>query len=66
MNTAKLVLINYSDVPARGRLCFKGAQGDSMHEELTGTSIPVTPEMKGGEWEIEIKPFERLIFTYNI
>ena len=66
MNTVKLVLINYSDTYAKGRLCFKGAQGEVLHEELTNTSIHVTPEMKGGDWEIEIKPYERLIFTYSI
>ena len=66
MNTVKLVLINYSDTYAKGRLCFKGAQGEELYEELTNTSIHVTPEMKSGDWEIEIKPYESLIFTYTI
>ncbi len=66
MNTVKLVLINYSDTLAKGRMYFKGVQGDAVYEELTNTSIPVTQEMKNGEWEIEIKPYERLIFTYTI
>jgi len=66
MNICKMIIINYSDAPARCRVSLKGAQGDFLTEEIVSGSIPLTPEMKTGGYEIELKPYESKIFTYYI
>lgn len=64
-NTCKLILINYSDQPAKGRITLKGAQGEHLIEEITGNKIALVPEMLNG-YEVELLPYESKIFTYGI
>ncbi len=68
MNTGKLIVINYSGAPARGRLSMKGIPAPEGHvvEELTGEQITVTPEMHAQGYEIELKPYESRIFTFTV
>ena len=66
MNTCKLILINYGDTVAKGRVSLKGIQGDLLTEEITDTQKTVTSEEKIGGMEIELQPYESKIFTYGI
>ena len=68
MNTGKLIVINYSGAPAKGRLSMKGVygSGNGIVEELTGQKITVTPEMLSQGYELNLKPYESKIFTYAV
>ena len=67
-NTGKMIVINYSNAPAKGRLSMKGVYGpgSQVKEELTGEQINVTPEMLSQGYELQLKPYESKIFTYNV
>ena len=67
-NTGKMIVINYSNAPAKGRLSMKGVYGpgSQVKEELTGEQITVTPEMLSQGYELQLKPYESKIFTYNV
>ena len=67
-NTGKMIVINYSSAPARGRLSMKGVYGPGSQvvEELTGQQIEVTPEMLSQGYELQLKPYESKIFTYKV
>lgn len=68
MNTGKMVIINYSDAPAKGRLSMKGAYGEQAQvvEELTGQKLAVTPEVVSQGYLLDLKPYECRIFTYSV
>lgn len=66
MNTCKLIVINYSDQIAKGRVCLKGMQGELLREELSSTEQLLSPEVKAGGLEVELQPYESKIFTYGI
>lgn len=66
MNICKLIVINYSDAPAKCRVSLKGAQGETLTEEIRVSQIPLTPEMKTGGYQVELQPYESKIFTYYI
>lgn len=67
-NTGKMIVINYSNAPARGRLSMKGVYGpgSQITEELTGEKITVTPETLSEGYELNLKPYESKIFTYAV
>ena len=67
-NTGKMIVINYSSAPAKGRLSMKGVYGPGSHvvEELTGEKITVTPDMLSQGYELQLKPYESKIFTYTV
>ena len=67
-NTGKLIVINYSGAPAKGRLSMKGVYGpgSKITEELTGETINVAPEMVSQGYELNLKPYESKIFTYSV
>lgn len=67
-NTGKMIVINYSSAPAKGRLSMKGVYGPGSHvvEELTGEKITVTPDMLSQGCELQLKPYESKIFTYTV
>lgn len=67
-NTGKLIVINYSGAPAKGRLSMKGVYGpgSKITEELTGKTINVAPEMVSQGYELNLKPYESKIFTYSV
>ncbi len=67
-NTGKMIVINYSNAPAKGRLSMKGVYGpgSQVKEELTGEQITVTPEMLAQGYELQLKPYESKIFTYTV
>lgn len=68
MNTAFTILINYSPAAAKGFLKLKPAQGDGkfLKEEFSGVQHLFTPDMQQKGFEVELKPFESKIFTYEI
>ena len=66
MNTGKLIVINYSDAPAKCRLPLKNVRGSSVKEEFSGNEIPVTDETKVQGVELTLKPYESKIFTFNV
>ena len=66
MNTCKLIVINYSDQIAKGRVCLKGMQGELLREELSSTEQLLSPEVKARGLEVELQPYESKIFTYGI
>ncbi len=67
MNTVSMVLINYSDKPAKGRVKFKiNPASGNVREEFSEQEIPCTPEMSQQGLTIELKPFESKIFTYQM
>lgn len=68
MNTGKMVVINYSGEPAKGRLSMKGISGENgtFVEEFSGEKITVTPEMISQGYELDLKPYESKIFTFAV
>ncbi len=68
MNTGKMIFINYSGVPAKGRISMKGAYGQDgfITEEFSGEKIAVSPEMLAQGFELELKPYESKIFTFAV
>lgn len=68
MNTGKMIFINYSGAPAKGRVSMKGAYGKDgfITEEFSGDKIAVSPEMLSQGFELELKPFESKIFTFTV
>ncbi len=66
MNTGKLIVINYSDLPAKCRLPLKNVHGASVKEEFSGKEIAVTDEIKVQGVELVLQPYESKIFTFNI
>ena len=67
-NTGKMIVINYSGAPAKGRLSMKGVYGpgSQITEELTGTKITVTPQSLAQGYELHLNPYESKIFTYAV
>ena len=67
-NTGKMIVINYSNAPARGRLSMKGVYGpgSQITEELTGEKITITPETLSEGYELNLRPYESKIFTYAV
>ena len=68
MNTGKMVVINYSNAPAKGRLHLKGVYGPNSQvtEEFTGETVTVSPEMLSQGYVVDLKPYESKIFTYTV
>lgn len=67
MNTGKLVIINYSGAPAKGRLSVKGIQTEKgIVEEFSGQEISLSPEEVSQGCELVLQPYECKIFTYSI
>lgn len=68
MNTGKMVVINYSNAPAKGRLHLKGVYGPNSQvtEEFTGEKVTVSPEMLSQGYIVDLKPYESKIFTYTV
>lgn len=68
MNTGKMIFINYSGAPAKGRVSMKGAYGKDgfITEEFSGDKIAVSPEMLAQGFELELKPYESKIFTFAV
>ena len=65
MKTGKLVVINYSAAPAKGRLSVKGAATD-LTEEMAGEHVGLTPELRKNGYEVFLRPYEVKIFTYGV
>lgn len=65
MKTGKLVVINYSATPAKGRVSLKGAATD-LKEEFSGEKIAITGEMRKSGYEVPLRPYEIKIFTYGL
>ena len=65
MKTGKLIVINYSALPARGCVSVKGAAAD-LTEEMAGEKIAVTPEMRKNGYVVALRPYEVKIFTYGL
>ena len=66
MNTGKLIVINYSDAPAKCRLPLKNVCGNSVKEEFSGEELPITDEIKVQGVELTLNPYESKIFTFKI
>lgn len=66
MNTGKLIVINYSDTPAKCRLPLKGVKGDAVTEEFSGSKIAITDDARAQGMVLELKPYESKIFTFQI
>lgn len=68
MNTGKVIVINYSDAPAKGRLFLKGACAGpgKLIEEFSGEHLDVTPEMLSQGYTLDLKPYESKIFTFSV
>lgn len=68
MNTGKIIMINYSGAPAKGRIPMKGLYGQNgtVTEEFSGEKITVTPEMLSQGFELHLKPYESKIFTFAV
>lgn len=68
MNTGKIIMINYSGAPAKGRVAMKGLYGQNgtVTEEFSGKKITVTPEMLSQGFELYLKPYESKIFTFAV
>lgn len=67
MNTGKLIVINYSEHSAKGRLSVKGMQQqEGLVEEFSGERITISPQMQAEGYEIVLKPYESKIFTFGI
>jgi len=68
MNTGKVIVINYSDAPAKGRLFLKGACAGpgKLTEEFSGEHIDVTPETLSQGYTLDLKPYESKIFTFAV
>ena len=66
MNTGKLIVINYSDTPAKCRLPLKGVRGATVTEEFSGNKIAITDDARAQGMVLELKPYESKIFTFQI
>ncbi|MDD7578879.1 MAG: alpha-amylase family glycosyl hydrolase [Elusimicrobia bacterium] len=68
MNTGKIIFINYSGAPAKGRVSMKGVYGKNgtITEEFSGEKLTVTPEMLSQGYELNLKPYECKIFTFAV
>lgn len=65
MKTGKLVVINYSASPAKGRVSLKGSTTD-LTEEMSGEKIAVSDQMRKNGYEVFLRPYEVKIFTYGL
>ena len=68
LNTGKMVVINYSNAPAKGRLPLKGVYGPNSQvtEEFTGEQMAVSPDVLSQGYVVELKPYECRIFTFSV
>lgn len=66
MNTGKLIVINYSDSPARCNLPLKGISGNTMTEEFSGQKIDLSGDVRVQGLKLELQPYESKIFTFRI
>ena len=68
MNTVSLVLINYSDKPAKCRVKLKMSPREeySLYEEFSGETQILSQETVQNGLEVQLNAFESKIFTYTI
>ncbi len=66
MKTGKVIVINYSDAPAKCRMSLKGVCGGEVTEEFSGNKIALSDEVKAQGVVLELKPFESKIFTFQV
>lgn len=66
MSTGKLIVINYSHVPAQGRLPLKGVRGPEMTEEFSGSKITLTERLQAQGLPLDLRPYESKIFTFQL
>ena len=66
MNTCKVIVINYSDAPAKCRLPLKGVCGSEFTEEFSGEKLAITDDDRAQGMPLELKPYESKIFTFRI
>ena len=65
LKTGKLIVINYSASPAKGRIFIKNA-ATNLCEELSGGEIAVTDEMRRHGFEVWLNPYEVKMFSYGL
>ena len=65
LKTGKLIVINYSGAPAKGRVFVKNAATD-LSEELSGGQIAVTDDMRRHGFEVALNPYEVKMFSYGL
>lgn len=68
MNTGKLIIINYSDYPAKIRVPMKGISNENslIKEELSGQEISITKDILKEGILLELAPYQSLIYTYCV